>query len=46
MEMLEKRNFLKCFDDKEQAKNATHLICHTYFPELRQVYHFLKKLSV
>lgn len=43
IEMLEKRNELTHTYNEEQAKEATHLICHTYFPEVRQVYLFLKE---
>ncbi|MBA2367833.1 MAG: nucleotidyltransferase substrate binding protein [Candidatus Protochlamydia sp.] len=42
MEMLEQRNLLTHTYNEEQAKAATQLICHSYFPALRQLYLFLK----
>lgn len=43
MEMLEQRDLLTHTYNVEQAKKATNLICHTYFPALRQAYLFLKE---
>ena len=43
MEMLEQRNLLTHTYNEEQAKVAIDLICHSYFPALRQVYLFLKE---
>lgn len=42
MEMLEQRNLLTHTYNEDQAKKAIHLICHSYFPALNQVYFFLK----
>jgi nucleotidyltransferase substrate binding protein (TIGR01987 family) len=42
IQMLEQRNLLTHTYNEEQAKAATQLICHSYFPALRQAYLFLR----
>ena len=43
VEMLEQRNLLTHTYNEKQAHAATLLICNSYFPAIRQAYHFLKE---